>query len=548
MDKNVHIYRSPYPTVQLPNVPYHKFLLERMAQHDQAKPALVDSVTGRTLTYGALRSGIEAFGAWLLRRGFGKGQTLALISYNLPEYAIVFHGVVSTGGTLTTVNPHYTAEEMQKQLTHSNASIIFTIEEDLEKVKKAAEGRPIILFSTKQTDVAGTIPFRETMQPPTEQDLQRLHQVVIDPENDVAALPYSSGTTGLPKGVMLTHRNLTANVLQSVAAEGALHTSAVLVAVLPMYHIYGMQCIMNCGLYHGVTLITMPKYQLKDFLHVCQHYGVTRAYLVPPIILQLTKDPLVAQYDLSKLRVINSGAAPLGPELQAECQAKLNVIVKQGYGLTETSPTTHVTPDDPKTIKPASIGPLLSNTELRLVDTATGESVGPHKRGEIWMRGPQIMKGYYNNEAATKDMITEDGWLKTGDIGYADDDSYFFIVDRVKELIKFKGLQVAPAELEAALLSHPAVADAAVIGVPDVEAGEIPKAFVVLKKGQEHVTKADINAFMHSKLTSYKRPKEIEFIAVVPKSPSGKILRRELLRVELEKRSQSRSTDRKSVV
>jgi len=298
-----------------------------------------------------------------------------------------------------------------------------------------------------------------------------------------------------------------------------------------------MQITMNYGIYHGTTTIIMAKYVLKEFLRCCQDYGVTRAYLVPPIILQLCKDPLASQYDLSKLRSITSAAAPLGPGLQKDCQSKFNVVVKQGYGLTETSPTVLSFPyDDPSKLKLASAGLLLSNTEIKLVDPATGETVGPHKRGEIWVRGPQVMKGYYKNEDATKHTITPDGWLKTGDIAYVDEDSFFFIVGRIKELIKYKGLQIAPAEVEAALLSHPAISDAAVIGVPNAEAGEIPKAFVVLKENA-NLTHGDIISFLRPKLTSYKLPKLLELVKAVPKSPSGKILRLELLRMELEKRT-----------
>jgi len=404
------IYRGPFPSIELPDdISYHDFLLSRMARHDQTKLALVDATTGRGLTYADIRNDVKTFACWLLERGFGKGQTLAIVAPNLPEFAVVFHGTIATGGTLTTVNPHYTTEEMQKQLDHSDTSIVFTVEEDLGKVTKAASGRPLIVFSPTNTYHANSISYNQIIRTvPTKDLLLRLSQVVINPTNDVAILPYSSGTTGLPKGVMLTHRNLIANILQMLAIEGP-KPNEVYIGVLPLYHIYGMQCIMNSCLYDGAVAIFMPKYQLKDFLHACQHYGVTRAYLVPPIILQLCKDPLVSKYDLSKLRLISSGAAPLGPELQAECQAKLKVVIKQGYGLTETSPTTHTTGDDPTTIKPASVGPPVSNTECKLVDPVTGEAVGLGKRGEIWIRGPQVMKGYYKNEAGEYREMVDKG-------------------------------------------------------------------------------------------------------------------------------------------
>jgi len=285
---------------------------------------------------------------------------------------------------------------------------------------------------------------------------------------------------------------------------------------------------MNFTLWKGATVVTMPRYQLEPFLQVCQDYKVTRGYLVPPIILQLAKDPIVDNYDLTSMKIINCGAAPLGLDIQELCSKRIKVVIKQGYGLTETSPTTHTFPDNPKYIKPASIGLLISNTQAKIVDPTSGESLGPNKVGEIWIHGPQVMKGYFNNHEATIATIDQQGWLHTGDMGYVDDEGYFYVVDRLKELIKYKGMQVAPAELEALLLSHPAVDDAAVVPFPDEEAGEIPKAFVVVKPGQK-VTQEEIKAFVKSKVTSYKQVRLVEFVDKIPKSPSGKILRRTLL-------------------
>jgi acyl-CoA synthetase (AMP-forming)/AMP-acid ligase II len=264
-------------------------------------------------------------------------------------------------------------------------------------------------------------------------------------------------------------------------------------------------------------------------LQIMQDYKVTFAFLVPPIVLALAKHPLVDKYDLSNLRMIISGAAPLSEDLARVCADRLGCLVGQGYGLTETSPVTHVSSAIPDEIKPASIGTCVANTECKVVDTQTGAELGSNQEGEIWIRGPQVMRGYLNNPDATTAAIDDQGWFRTGDIGYADDDGYFYIVDRVKELIKYKGYQVAPAEVEAVLISHPAITDAAVIPSPDEEAGEVPKAFVVLK---EELTPAEIMAFVAGQVAPHKQVRRVEVIDQIPKSASGKILRRILIERE----------------
>jgi acyl-CoA synthetase (AMP-forming)/AMP-acid ligase II len=285
-----------------------------------------------------------------------------------------------------------------------------------------------------------------------------------------------------------------------------------------------MTVIMNMGVHAGVTTVTMPRFDLEQFLTNIQEHKVTRAYVVPPIALALAKHPLVDKFDLSSLRLVLSGAAPLGAELEQACQERLGCQVVQGYGMTETSPVSHTAPQGKH--KPGTIGPVLPNMECRIVDPETGQDADEGERGELWMRGPNIMKGYLNNEEATRETIVEDGWLRTGDVAIVDDDGYFSIVDRVKELIKYKGFQVAPAELEALLVEHPGVADAAVIPLPDEEAGEIPKAFVVL--ANDETTTEEIQQFVADRVSTYKQIRAIEVVDEIPKSASGKILRRVL--------------------
>jgi acyl-CoA synthetase (AMP-forming)/AMP-acid ligase II len=300
-----------------------------------------------------------------------------------------------------------------------------------------------------------------------------------------------------------------------------------IVGVLPFFHIYGMTVIMNGALLTGATVVTMPRFDLGAFLDILERYRVTKAHLVPPIVLALAKDPSIERRDLSSLRWINSGAAPLGAEVAELCASRLGCTVIQGYGLTETSPVTHVVPVETGENRPGSIGPPIPGTEVRVVDVVTGEDLGPGEDGEVWIRGPQVMRGYFGNEAATRETIDEDGWLHTGDIGHADADGWFHLVDRLKELIKVKGFQVAPAEIEAVLLDHPGIADAAVVASPDDEAGEVPKAYVVVAEGAD-LDEQEVMAFVAGRVAAYKRVRRVELTDAIPKSASGKVLRRVL--------------------
>ena len=353
--------------------------------------------------------------------------------------------------------------------------------------------------------------------------------MTIDPRDDLAVLPFSSGTTGLSKGVMLTHHNLVANMCQTEALE-RLDVDEVVIGILPFYHIYGMVVVMSLALHQGTTVVTLPRFELEQFLDTMQRHRVTTAYLVPPIVLALAKHPLVDRYDLSSLRHITSGAAPLPESVARACANRLGCEVRQGYGLTETSPVTHfglrnhVGP-------PASVGHAIPNTECRIVDSESGRDVERGARGELWVRGPQVMKGYLHAPDATAEMIDSNGWLRTGDIVTIDAEDRFFIVDRLKELIKYKGSQVAPAELEALLQAHPAVADVAVIPSPDPDAGEVPKAFVVLKAGTA-ATPDELMAYISERVSPRKKVRKLEFIDAIPKVASGKILRRVLVERE----------------
>jgi len=519
------IFKGPYPDVDIPETALTPFVMHRAAELSD-KPALIDGPTGRTLTYGQLADSIAIVAHNLAAsRGLKKGEVLGIISPNCPEYGIAFHATATAGGIVTPINPLYTRHEIAHQLKDAGARFLVATPMCLEKSREAAEEagiEEVFVFG----EAEGATPFAELLV-----DNGRATQVEINAREDLVALPYSSGTTGLPKGVMLTHYNLVANLRQM---EGLcyFYESDTLICVLPLFHIYGLVVVLNMGLYTGATVVTMPRFDLESFLKAVQDYEVSLAHIVPPIVLALSKHPVVDNYRLPKLKTIFSGAAPLGEDLTRACMDRLGCVVRQGYGMTETSPVTHSSPAPPFELKFGSVGVPAPNTECKIIDLETGEILPPGERGEVCVRGPQVMIGYLNRPDATAETIDPEGWLHTGDIGYADEDSHFFIVDRAKELIKYKGFQVPPAELEAVLLTHPCVADAAVIPYPDDEAGEVPKAIVVLK--QETEPQSILN-YVAERVAPHKKIRYLEFVDKIPKSPSGKILRRVLVEMERAK-------------
>lgn len=513
------VFRSPFPDVEVPDVSLHELLFADLGDRAD-RVALVDGTSGASLTYGRLAGAIDRLAAALAAKGIGKGDVVGILSPNTPYYAVVFHGILRAGATATTINALYTADEVAHQLADAGAKMLFTVSVLLPNAAPGAEKAGVT--DVVVLDQADGYPNLSSLLANDEP----VPEVSIDPAEDVAVLPYSSGTTGRAKGVMLTHRNLVANIAQCGPLL-AVGPETKILAVLPFFHIYGMQVLMNCGLNAGATVVTLPKFDLPEFLRVIQDHRTDRVYIAPPVAVALAKHPLVDQYDLSGIGTVFSGAAPLDEDLAAAVAKRLGCRVSQGYGMTEMSPVSHAIPDDRDDIPVGTVGVIAPNMECRFVDPATGEDVGVGERGELLCRGPNVMKGYLNNPDATAVTLDDDGWLHTGDVAVIDSGGLVSIVDRVKELIKYKGYQVPPAELEALLLTHPDIADAAVVGVRDEEGEEVPKAFVVLQQNAS-LDAAGVMEFVASQVAPHKKVRVVEFIEAIPKSASGKILRKDL--------------------
>ncbi|MDX5313046.1 AMP-binding protein [Rhodococcus ruber] len=521
-------FRSPFPDVDIPALSVYDFLFGSIAESDLDRPALTEGATGAVTDYRTLIGQIDAIAGALAARGVGVGDVVGLLSPNVPAFAAVFHGILRAGATATTVNALYTAEDIAKQLEDSKATFFFTVLPLLPHAKEAAaavgipDDRLVVLDGAEGHPSLRDLLAENAPAP----------EVSFDPATHLAVLPYSSGTTGRPKGVMLTHTNLVANVCQ-IKSPIRIDPDDRILAVLPFFHIYGMTVLLNAALFNRASLVTMPKFDLPEFLRIVSEQKCTYVFIAPPVAVALAKHPLVDQYDLSSVHTVFSGAAPLDRALGNAVAARLGWKVRQGYGMSEMSPVSHAIPFDGDDVPLDSVGPTIANMECKLVDPTTGEEVeyptgeGVSEPGELWCKGPNVMVGYLGNPQATAETLDADGFLHTGDIATVDAAGNVTIVDRLKELIKYKGYQVPPAELEALLLTHPKIADVAVIGVLDDEGEEVPKAFVV-RQPDADLTEAEVVEFVAERVSPHKKVRQVQFIDIVPKSAAGKILRKDL--------------------
>lgn len=512
--------QEPYPKRQLSDC------LREGAEQQPDKTALIGP-DERLYSFGDVWAASRRIARLLQEEGgVRKGEVVAIFADNCPEYVVAVHGILLAGGVVTTLNPLFREREVVHQLSDSGAVALFCmpglcplVDMVRDELPALRQTFPILDIWDMAAEVGGDV-----------------DPVAIDSEKDLAVLPYSSGTTGLPKGVMLTHRNVCSNVRQNLAADLA-RPGAVSLDFLPFYHIYGLIPVMNVGLANASAQVIIPSFDAHLVLYLIHKYSVTDLFVVPPALRSLID--LVEQgqkYDMSSLRFIISGAAPLLPRTAEAAQRLFGCPVIQGYGLTETSPTTNINPlSRPKL---DSVGPPVSDTIEKVVRTETGTELSAGEAGELFIQGPQVMQGYWNQPEATAEALTADGWLRTGDICRFDEDSYVYVLDRKKDTINYKGFQVAPAELEAVLRQHPSVLDAAVIPKSDVIAGEVPKAFVVARPGQRPTT-TDIMQFVEDRVAPHKRIREVEFVWEIPKTRTGEILRRELIERE---RAQSRES------
>lgn len=507
----------------------HDIVLESCRKNG-GKTALVDTSCDRRFTFSEYGSLVEYLAQGLILAGLTPGEVVAIFLPNSWEFAITYHAVSLAGGIPTLLNPAYREREIRYQLENSGAVFLITDAPLLENVNLA--GLPSLrrVFTTRHPH-AGCEEFSALLRPLHGKTSPRFPQPAQSSQETIAALPYSSGTTGLPKGVMLSHYNLVANVYQIVGPNAEpLTDTDVMLCFLPLYHIYGLTVALTLCVTVGLTLVLMPRFDMQKLCALLIQERVTMMPLVPPAINAMCQAAEAGLFPKNhSVRWIKSGAAPLPPELARRLTSLTGIIVNQGYGMTEASPVTHIGfCQPPEMNRPASIGHPLALTECRVVDL-NGNDVAIGEPGELIMRGPQIMLGYWKEPQATAAAL-RDGWYYSGDIARCDADGFFYILDRSKEMIKYKGFPVAPAEVEALLLEHPAVRDCGVVAKPDLACGEIPCAFVVLRDGStpSDALAKELCGFVADRLAHHKQPREVHFVEALPRTASGKILRREL--------------------
>ncbi|KAL6533644.1 hypothetical protein OROHE_013477 [Orobanche hederae] len=530
------IYQSKYPSINLPSEPFLDVVSFIFSERHNGIQALIDSSSGLTVSHPKLHSLVKSMASGLHSIGVTQGDVILILLPNSVCFPVVFLGALSIGAIVTTMNPLSSLLEIKTQILDSNASLIFTVFGRVDELVSELRGCRVI-------GVPEVLDINIKSMP--NDDGSVFHKLIFSDPNlaprpkimqqDVASILYSSGTTGRAKGVMLTHRNFISMVELCMRFEASLYdyppAENVYLAVVPMFHVYGLSLFVMGLLSLGCTIVTMSKFDVDEMVKAIRRYGVTHLHVVPPLLTALTRRVKRDGNDSCRsLRQVSCGAAPLSQRSIHEfCETLPHVDFIQGYGMTESSAVGTRGHNTVEVRKYSSVGLLSPNVEAKVVDWVTGSHLSPGSVGELWLHTPGNMKGYLNNIEATMAALDKDGWLHTGDIVYFDQEGYLYVIDRLKEIIKYKGFQVAPADLEAVLMSHPDVLDAAVMGARDEEAGEIPVAFVVLRDGSS-VSQADVMDYVAKQVAPYKKVRKVFFRATIPRSAAGKILRRELRR------------------
>src|SRR5579875_2330301 len=514
----MELFRS---SLSYPSYPYAEMLARTAERYPEYTAVVFRDID---LTYRELDALVNSFANALLDMGIRKGQVVALFMTNRPEYLISWFAIARIGAIATPMNPSYKEREVAYQLSNSEAVAVVVQASLLPLVQAVRAQTPTVqhlIVVDAGAETAQTLSFNRLIRgypakPPAVEEIG---------EQDLVALPYSSGTTGLPKGVMLSHKNLVYNAVQSIATAHITFADRML-SFIPLYHIYGIM-LMGCAALSGARAVLMERFEPGLWLQLIQEQRATIVYSVPTVLAAVADWPNVEEYDLSSVRFNQCGAAPVPPPLARRFEERTGITVMTSYGLTEAAPGTHSNPVyNPQLIKVETIGLPIHDTQQRIVDIETGRrELAAGEEGELIIKGPQVMLGYWKAPEATAETL-RDGWLYTGDIGWRDELGYVTITDRKKEMIKYKGFSVAPAQIEAIFLEHPAVADVAVVAKPSDEAGEIPKAFVVLRPGYEDQSAYELMVWVNNQLASYKNVRSLEYIDAIPRNPSGKILRR----------------------